>query len=211
MPGINDSTLVYGILDLIRREIGRQSNVESMYSTSSNTSGGNPLEGTPHVILEREHPEDSEVLTGVKMYYPSGWMVDIQLILGMTEEEIEAALAKNQYSTEPLTYGEFDENDTLDEWSRLSAEEQAGLVETEEYNTDSNLGTEDLTPVLPEEIKDRNHPDFEFFAKWRLNRVMITVLNSEGVEVDSFSILLIYDYRNFLVATLVQRDFIDEP
>lgn len=202
MPGINDSTLVYGVLDLIKRELQNS----SIHNGNSTNTGVDPLGGTPSVMLEREHPNDSDVLTGAKLFYPSGWVSSIKLVLGMTDEEMEVALQKNQYGIDEVPDSS---EDILSEWETLSAEEQSpSYTSSDEIGSDfddSEIYIPNLLPVLPEDIKNSSHSDYDFYKNWRLNKLIIEVTNELGAIQDSFAIRLVYDYRSFLTSTLVER------
>ncbi|MEC0276800.1 hypothetical protein [Peribacillus frigoritolerans] len=231
MTGINNNSLVYGVLDLIKREMSKQSPITHLSDAESD-----PLGDTPSVILEREHPDDEDQLTGATLVYPSGYMTHINLILGLTDEEIEIALAKNNY---PDIEVDPNPGDGLTEWESLTFEEQQALLdppdEEEDYVDDEDdLPDEDLSdemteeelalsetlgvdaddalfpdnilePVLPEDIKDQSHPDFEFYAKWRLSRVEIETSNQAGVLTQHFMIHLVYNYKSMLQATMVEQ------
>lgn len=202
--GLNNTSLVYGVLDLIKREIDKNNR------QTNGTDGAlevEPLGGTPSAVLERLHPDDEEVLTGAKMYYDSGYVMDIQLGLGMTDEEIEAALNKNKYPSEAIE-PEEGEPDVLPAFNALSEEEQAGETDGvtgsgSDFEEDDGE-TGEPTETLPEGV-DEKHPDFEYYTKWRLSNVMVDVFDGGGVLVDNYNIKLVYDYRGLLVASTVLR------
>lgn len=202
MTGLNSSTLVYGVLDLIKRELRK--------NVGGSSAGGGPLDGTPSVILERDHPEDEDQLTGALMLYPSGYQSHVYLILGMPDEDIEIALAKNHYVEGDIVPSK---GEGLDEWEMLSFEEQQEILNPDmddedelgsDHEEDSYFGEYILEPVLPEAIKDSSHPDFEFYAKWRLSKVDVTVSDPQGELVAHNLIHLVYDHKSMLQTTLAQ-------
>jgi hypothetical protein len=194
VPGINNDSLVYGVLDLIKNELRRHDN-------NSTQTWSDPFQDTPSVLLHRLHPADDEVLTNASLYFPSGYQVEISLELGMSTDEIQSALEKNRYPALPT--GSIP-GDVLDYYSQLPLEQQMNTDEKAGTGTDDHDHA-DLSAVLPEEVKDASHPDYDFFTKWRLNRVRIETLNQEGNLIDSFNIRLLYDYRSFLTGTLIER------
>ncbi|WP_312113536.1 hypothetical protein [Brevibacillus reuszeri] len=74
MAGIANDYLIYPILDLIRDEVQRTS-----------FTVGNPFAEEPSIRLIRDHPLDSEKVTGIKLFYESGYMLDISLTFGSTD------------------------------------------------------------------------------------------------------------------------------
>ncbi|TQK62101.1 hypothetical protein FB479_106184 [Brevibacillus sp. AG162] len=74
MAGIANDYLIYPILDLIRDEVHRTTTVTA-----------DPFEEEPSVRLIREHPLDPEKVTGAKLFYESGYMLDISLTFGSTD------------------------------------------------------------------------------------------------------------------------------
>ena len=202
MSGISDDSLVYGILDLIRKEMAKQNN--------STTVEGDPFEGTPHVLLRREYPGDSDILTSVRLFYPSKWLMNITLNYGLSVAEIEEGLKRNQAeSYDPLTLeeGEDFEGAVLPEYNQLPASEQ-GASESEgelsEGNRDSN--PRGVTyPLMPMGMVDDTHPDYVFVTQERLNSVTFEAYTPENTLHDTYNIRLYYDYKNYLTGTIVER------
>ncbi|MGZ0051971.1 hypothetical protein [Brevibacillus gelatini] len=74
MAGIANDYLIYPILDLIRDEVQR-----------TTMSPADPFAEEPSIRLIRDHPLDPEKVTGTKMFYESGYMLDISLTYGSTD------------------------------------------------------------------------------------------------------------------------------
>ncbi|MGM7682861.1 hypothetical protein ACSVDA_11975 [Cytobacillus sp. Hm23] len=193
MPGINDSTLVHGVLDLIEKRLKKD-------------VGGQ--DGSPSVILYREHPDDEWVLTRVKMIYPSGFQTDIKLNMGMTEEEIDNALIKNIESEDtsdlPSVIDVGDPSfEVLDDFNLLPHDEQGSnyVPALLEFGTHGGYL---IQPSIPLDV-DRDHHDFEYYKKWRLKNVLVEQRDSGGVLLQSEYLHLVYDLKSRLTAVVVER------
>ncbi|MEK5060929.1 MULTISPECIES: hypothetical protein [unclassified Paenibacillus] len=78
MAGIVNDNIVFPVLDLIHREIRKYTSIHNIE--------GNPLEGEPSVTLFREHPMDTERVTGADMIYESTWRVSIWMKFGSEDD-----------------------------------------------------------------------------------------------------------------------------
>lgn len=76
---IPNENLVYPIIDLVRNELSKE--------YSKITENIDPFKGTPSITLYRDHPLDSEKVTGVEMKYGSGYTLDVYLKYGSENEE----------------------------------------------------------------------------------------------------------------------------
>lgn len=66
-----------------------------------------------------------------------------------------------------------------------------------------SFGTDDDS-ALPEGVTP-GHPEYEYYKYHRLSKVSVTMLNPDGVEIDSYVISLNYDNRGLLVNTDLLR------
>lgn len=187
-------------MDLINREINK-------YDRSSSDEGVDPFQGNPSVVLFREHPLDEDTLTGVLLAYPSGYTLDVALGLGMGDSDIEIALERNEEDELP----ELDTTARVDEVLPDSVIENLVVNGNSEENQDSEIGSDgsgsffdDYVPPLPQGV-DRNHPDFYYYANYRLNTVTLTTYDANKDMVKGEIVHLIYDHRSSLTATVVER------
>lgn len=196
MAGINDSTFVHGVLDLIGQRLRS--------SASEVSEGEDPWAGTPSALLYRDHPDDEWILTSAELIYPSGYRVSIELNRGMTDEEIDKAIANNIDPTYvPITATGDPTDEVLDPFNLLSNEEQDPDAPIDFVEVGSH-GSFEVEPTVPKEIT-RNHYDFEYYYKWRLRNVLIEKSDESEEILESFYIHMVYDTDSRLVAALVEN------
>ena len=197
MPGINDNTLVHGVIDLIDQRL-------------RNSLPPGPAkekwEGTPSVILFREHPLDDWVLTSAKLIYPSGYTALIVLNRGMTEKEMERAIANNkkQGHSPPVYDLQDPSKEVLDPFNLLPAELQDPLAGTTLVEAGSH-GSYEVEPTVPLDV-DQDHEDYEFYTTWRLKNAIIEKSDTTGTIVQRTTFHMVYDHQSRLIAALVEED-----
>ncbi|MGA4519192.1 hypothetical protein ACPA0F_18200 [Solibacillus silvestris] len=195
MPGINDNSLVHGVIDLIDQRL------------RGNRSTKEKWEGTPSVLLFREHPLDEWVLTSAKLIYPSGYTALITLNRGMTEEEIERAIANNKKEGyAPAVFDIADPSkEVLDPFNQLPAELQDPLAGSEVVEVGSH-GSYEIEPTIPLDVVDEDHYDYEFYSTWRLKNAIIEKTNEVGMTIQKTTFHMVYDLESRLIAALVEED-----
>lgn len=82
MFGFQNESFVYAIIDLIRAELSKSKLIENASKNTPYEESSDPFAGIPNVTLGRDLPDDSDQLTSVILTYSSGYIMDIQLILG---------------------------------------------------------------------------------------------------------------------------------
>lgn len=206
MAGINSNTLVFGVLDLIKKEIRRNNAVGSMYESTElqDDAAGGPLDGVPSVILNREHPLDPDTLTGAFLYYPSEWRVEIYMGLGMSAEQMQVGIAKNNEVPNVDDNVLVPEGDELDSFSQLTLEEQLAYRNESVPVTELHPFEGDYAPRVPDEVTGESHPDYDFLLNYRLHQVTFEVYNQINQLKNSYIIYLQYDYKGLLVGTVVE-------
>lgn len=194
MPGINDTTLVHGVLDLIEQKL------------KSTSSKNNEWEGTPSVLIGRDHPLDEWVVTSARLHYPSGYNVLVTLNRGMTEEEMEQAIASNLNGAylPPVFLPPDPTDEELDPFNFLSPEEQDpnSTVPSLEGN---GHGTYNIKPTVPIDV-NKNHQDYDFYLNWRLKNVIIEKFDSSETTIEYLTLHMVYDSESRLVASLVENE-----
>lgn len=202
MAGINDNTLIYGVMDLIERSMRRQEQAALIKQIEG--VGGNVWEGQPSTLLYREHPEDKDVLTSVELLYSSGYSRTYTFNRGMSEGEIEQALAYEGEPPPPVpTPIEDLTGEVLPPENLLPPEQQQGWTPpTDSISAEGNSYT--ILPTLPMGV-DRNHPDFEYCTKWRLKNVLMESTDPSGASVSREYIHLAYDRTGNLTAAVLER------
>lgn len=195
MPGINDSTLVHGVLDLIEQRLKKTSSVS------------NEWDGTPSVLISREHPLDEWVVTTAMLHYPSGYTVSIVLNRGMTPEEMEQAIASNMNTAylPPVFIPPDQTDEELDPFNFLSPEEQDPTSSIPSVEGGGH-GTYNIKPTIPLDVVDKNHQDYDYYLNWRLKNVVIEKSDSSGTIIESLILHMVYDSESRLVASLVENE-----
>lgn len=199
MPGINDNTLVHGVLDLIDHRLRSNRPI-------TNVNAKEKWEGTPSVLLFREHPLDEWVLTSAKLIYPSGYTALITLNRGMTEEELERAIANNKKQGHSPAVNDLPDpsQEVLNPYNLLPAEVQDPLAGTSLVEMGSH-GTYEIEPTLPLDV-DKDHEDYEFYTTWRLKNAIIEKSDESGTLVQHTTFHMVYDHQSRLIAALVEED-----
>lgn len=116
MAGVANDYLIYPIMDLIKQK---------------QTDTIIPFEGEPSVTLIRDDPNDIYKITGVKMYYKSGYEIDVTLKYG-TFNPLKLPLGVNSLSSDY----EFYLTERLDEVFVSYLEPSGNVIEI--YNIQLN-------------------------------------------------------------------------